>query len=370
MKFAVVEYSSKTGRVWRHHDDHPNFLADPQREIDPTSFGCYVSALRGEHIPLTGLAIGPVNAISPVSRLQRKIYKRLVGKWPDYAIDYLRSFDTLMVVHQISDGREVTAFTKRLKKKFPRTTILGITTQPFGILHEYWRTHPQPLADFREFTAHVNVFITIVKSRLPAWQKISLSPVVYFPQAYPVTFAQQFFRPRRQKHRVLYVAGVATRPHVTRGCDVAQKLQARFPDYLIAITQAAAHSLVPYVAPARYQEMPFVPWRDHLRALGQVSLVVNTDYTSTRGRVQVDCAAVGTPSIGANSDGQADLWPLLPAGETTSVDQLVEQGARLLTDVSWYDTVVARARQQLRRYDYPQAAVTITRLVERYRSRS
>ena len=74
MNFAVIEYASKTGDIWRHQPGKPNYLEDPAKVIDPTSFGCYVSALEGEHIPLTKL-IG-------TSNLYNRVVKKLTGSWP------------------------------------------------------------------------------------------------------------------------------------------------------------------------------------------------------------------------------------------------------------------------------------------------
>ena len=194
LKFAVVEYSSKTGTVWRHRADRPNYLADPAREMDPTSFGCYVSALAGEHIPLLGLILGPVAPVTRWQRLWRKIMKRLTGRWPEnYSLRYLASFDAILVVHQISDGHEVTAFTRRLKQTYPRLCVIGVPTQPYGILKRHWENQPAWLADFKIFMRSCDVFISIVASTVPAWQKLSGRPVAYLPQPYPVEFTQQFF---------------------------------------------------------------------------------------------------------------------------------------------------------------------------------
>src|SRR5688500_5830328 len=127
MKFGVIEYSSKTGTVWRHRDDRPNYLAEPLREMDPTSFGCYVSAMQGEHIPLLGLITGRVNQVSPLQRFARRVTKRLAGSWPaTYDLSYLAPFDALLVVHQISDGHEITAFVSRLKQEFPHICVIGV----------------------------------------------------------------------------------------------------------------------------------------------------------------------------------------------------------------------------------------------------
>lgn len=369
MKFAVIEYNSKTGTVWRHRDDRPNYVADPVLEIDPTSFGCYVSAMRGVHIPLRGLITGPVNQVTPLRRLARRAIKRLSGSWPhNYDISYLKSFSALLVVHQISDGHEITAFAQRLKRELPHICLIGVPTQPFGILQDYWRTHPVWLVDFQEFMATCDVLISIVKSALPTWERLSRHPVEYLPQPYPAAYATAFFAPRTQKEKVLYVAGVPSRPTITRGYVVAQKLQQQFPEYLIRLTQTPDDPFpLEQLQGARYQLVPFEQWREHLQTQRTVSLVINTDYTQTRGRVQVDCAAVGTPSIGANSDGQAELFPELAATSETTVTELVEQGAKLLRDPDYYAHITETARERLLTYDYEPSRQRLLTLIERYR---
>lgn len=369
MKFAVVEYRSKTGTVWRHRADRPNYLADPVQEMDPTSFGCYVSAMSGEHIPLRGLIIGPVNQVTPVRRVFYRAIKRLSGSWPrDYDISYLKSFNALMLVHQMSDGHEVTALALRLKKELPHICLIGVPTQPFGILQRYWQEHPQWLEDFQQFMATCDVFVSIAKSALPAWQQLSRRPVAYLPQPYPAAYAGAFFTPPSKKEKIIYIAGVPSRPHISRGYAVAHELQQQFPEYLIRLTQTPDDPVsVEQLQGARYELVPFEQWREHLHSLQAVSLVINTDYTQTRGRVQVDCAAVGTPSIGADSDGQAELFPDLPATTETSVAQLVKQGAKLLRDPDYFLRITQKAQHGLAAYDYAPSRQRLMALIERYR---
>lgn len=370
MKFAVIEYSSKTGTIWRHRDDHPNYLADPQHEMDPTSFGCYVSAMRGDHIPLRGLITGPINQVTPLTRYYRKIYKRIIGSWPRYDISYLASYDAVMVVHQISDGHEVTAFVAQLKAKFPAICIIGVPTQPYGILERYWRTNPTWLKDFQAFMTQCDVFISIVASTVEAWRTFTKVPVEYLPQPYPAAYASQFFTPMSQKEKSIYVAGVPSRPSITRGFSVAQKLQQRFPGYIISFTETTADPIpAALLAGIRFAKKPFKEWREHLQHQRTVSLVINTDDTATRGRVQVDCAAVGTPSIGANSDGQKDLFPDLPATPSTTIDELVEQGTKLLQDQAYYTAVATHAQTRLAMYDYAPSRERLEVLINKYRPR-
>lgn len=357
MKFAVIEYTSKSGTIWYHTNDRPNYLADPQHEIDPTSFGCYVSALEGQHIPITGL-------IHPT--ILKRVSRKLTGHWPTYDISYLKDFDALLIVHQISDGHEVTSLTKRIRATFPEIKILGVPTQPYGILHDYWQSHPDWLADFREFMDSCHAFITIVESTKSVWEKLTHTPVYYLPQPYPVSFSEQFNKSRAQKDPIIYVAGRTDRRNISKGLLAARDIQSQLPEYVIhatAIDDPGVTFDITNLKGAKFEMQTFLPWQEHLAYLASTSLVINTDYTQTRGRVQVDCAAVGTPSIGADSDGQADLFPDLPANSEQSVEELVSQGKRLLTKSTFYDSVIDKAKKQLQEYSYERSAERIKQLV-------
>ena len=356
MNFAVVEYSSKTKQIWRHSDARPNYVCDPIKEIDPTSFGCYVSALKGEHIPLTYFMPG----------IYRKVIKRLTGSWPSsYDMSYFEKFDTLLVVYQLSDGHEMVNFLKKLRATYPNINILGVPTQPYGILKDVWDTDPDKKQEIINFIQECDIFLTIVESTKDAWQEIAGNvPVVYLPQPYPVEFASEKFKIRNNKRNIIYVAGVTDRKNIILGEVVAKKLQEKFPHYRIQMSAVEDMELnVSELQGAQYDIIPFTPWQEHLEMLSKAMLVINTDYTFTRGRVQVDCAAVGTPSIGANSDGQDDLFPKLPATDATALEQLVLQGTQLLQDDSYYSEVVRTAQERLKKYNYEESKKRLEELV-------
>lgn len=359
MKFAVIEYSSKSGGVWRHRDGHPNYLEDPQKVIDPTSFGCYVSALKGEHIPITWLA---------KANTAKKAYKRLTGWWPTYSLNYLKQFDTLMVVHQISDAHEVVMFTKRLKKTFPSIFILGVPTQPFGVLRPYIELHPEAKKHFVEFMDTCDVFLTVVRSTQWWYTSFTKTPIVYLPQIYPTYYASQHFLPREKKDKVIFAAGITDRPNIAQGFSAARQLQKEFPEYTIHVTQIPGVAMdLSNLNGAKYETQPFQQWREHLPYLAKAMLAINPDYTSTRGRVQVDSAAMGTPSLGGNSDGAVDLFPELASTPATTTEELVAKGRRLLTDVGYYNKVTQYAADRLKKYDYEESAARLQLLVKQYR---
>lgn len=363
MKFAVVEYSSKTRKIWRHTPQRPNYLCDPTYEIDPTSFGCYVSAFEGEHIPLVSLIIG--DGINPIRRIYRKLIKRIFGHWPEgYDISYLKQFDALLVVYQISDGHEIVSLIKRLRQECPSQIILGVPTQPYGILRTYWDSTPGAMQEIQDFIHFCHVFLTIVKRTIPKWERIARTQVTYMPQPYPAKFAISNFKPRNKKSNIIFIAGVTQRDNITKGQIVAVELQKKFPQYQIQMTEVPGMELdVKNLSRATYDIIPFQPWQEHLAILSRAVLVINTDYTETRGRVQADCAAVGTPSIGANSDAQDDLFPKLPADRNTSIEQLVLQGQQLLTDESYYNEVTRTANERLAQYDYEPSKKRMEELI-------
>lgn len=359
MRFAVIEYTSKSGGIWRHTDAKPNYMADPDTEIDATSFGCYVSALHGEHIPLTWLAR---------PNILRKGWKRLTGSWPHYSLEYLKQFDTLLIVHQISDAHEIAALTQRIRHELPHVFVIGVPTQPFGILQAHVDTHTAAKHDFVTFLDNCHLFLSLVKSTQGWYQALTKTPVVYLPQIYPAHFASQFFLSRDQKEKIIFVAGVTDRPRIVQGFEVARLLQQSFPDYDIHITKVPQLPLDDAnLTGARYTIQPFQKWRAHLPALARTMLVINTDYTSTRGRVQVDAAAVGTPSLGGNSDGALDLFPELASTPDTTTSHLVEQGHRLLSDPSYYQHIVQYAADRLKKYDYAESAARLQLLVKQYK---
>ena len=354
MKFAVIEYDSKSGDIWRHTKQRPNYLADPKNEIDPTSFGCYVSAMSGEHIPLTSL----INS----RNLAKRIYRKIIGYWPpNYSLGYLSSFDAILVVYDMYHAVELNTFIKRVAEQYPDIVRIGVPTQPFGILKDQWEIHSESKPQIQEFMKYSQRFITIVNETKKTWQKMTDTKVVYLPQPYPVDFVKKYFVKESKKDKVIFVAGVTERNNIMKGLQVAKEIQNRKPAYEIHVTDKLDTDTI---QESQVVRKPFLPWREHLQYLGTTSLVINTDYTQTRGRVQVDCAATGTPSIGANSDAQRDLYPDLPADKNTSVPTLVEQAISIIDDSENFQKIVTKAHEKLDGYNYENSADRITQLIK------
>ena len=229
MTFAVVEYSSKSGDIWQHTKERPNYLCDPSLEMDPTSFGCYVSAMLGEHIPLTKI----INTASFVNRL----YRQINGHWPNqYSLDYFGKFDRLLVIHEAANSGTITSFIRRLKSRYPHLKILGVPTQPYGLLQMQWQHDHQILTNLQEFSQACDAFITIAKSTTQSWQNITHRPVYYLPQPYPVEFAIKYWRSQAEKKPIIFVSGITDRPKIILGHQAAIALQNQFPDHVIHVT--------------------------------------------------------------------------------------------------------------------------------------
>lgn len=366
MRFACVEYTTKTGRIWRHTPERPNYLCDPVREIDPTSFGCYTSALSGVHIPLSGLMYGQLDA--PPSRAQRvrqDLARRMLGSFRPYDLSYLKPFDVLLVIYQTSNDDELVRFVHRLRAELPQTMIVSSSSPPFGRLRDAWRTNPETAFRYRAFLDASHVNMNVCRATVPYYRGLSRTPSLYLPQPYPVEYALQVAQARGGDATggppVIYVAGDTVRPDIMTGHLVARALQQRHPELLIRVTKTPEFALnTSFLAGTRYEVSSFRPWVEQLRELVPVRLVINTDLWWTRGRVPVDCAAAGVPCVGTTSDGQTELWPGLAAAESIDIDQLVELGERALTDDDFRTRAVETARRRLWQYTY---AHTVDRFV-------
>jgi hypothetical protein len=356
MKFSVLEYTSKSGKIWQHTPLRPNYLANPQTEIDPTSFGCYVSALKGQHIPLTHLALA--NFSKP-----RKAFKRLTKKFPPYSLKFLQQFDALLAVHQLSDAHELVRALNRLQQLSPRPLIIGVPTQPYGLLKPALDNNPKAKQDFVGFMKACDHFISVVKSTVGYYESLSSTPVTYLPQPYPASYASQF--KSQEKNQTILVAGVTQRDNIKQGHRLAVFLQNKFPDYQILIPKVTDLDYdFSLLKNSNYQVLDFEPWQQHLKTLATTKLVINTDYTQTRGRVQTDCAAVGTPSLGGNSDGQVDLFPKLASTLKTTNQELIKKAEQLLVDQAYYQETVNYASDKLKKYDYQESAARFQLLVK------
>lgn len=384
MRFACIEYTTKTGTIWRPAPTRPNYLCDPEREIDPTSFGCYTSALDGEHIPLTGLIYQSLeHPPSNLQRMRQDVARRFHGSFHSYDLTYLRKFDVLLVVYQISNGDELMRFTQRARTELPDTVIVSCSSPPLGRLKEYWKNQPETVETYRAFIRASHFNMNVCRTTVPFYRLLTNNPSLYLPQPYPVEYALQQGVGSRMSGvegnkltagaqadpPIIYVAGDTVRPDIMSGHLVAKVLQQRHPELLIRVTKTPEFSLnTSFLRGARYEVVPFRPWAEQLRALAAVRLVINTDLWWTRGRVPVDCAAAGVPCVGTTSDGQAELWPDLTAEESINMERLVALAERALTDGTFRRAVVQKAQRRLQSYTYVKTVERFKETIELTRS--
>lgn len=364
MRFCCVEYTTKSGKVWTPlTSELPNYLADPVLEIDPTSFGSYTTALRGEHVPLTGVILGELGPRYPFQSFFQRLHWLVTGRWGPYSLDYFKKFDTVLVVYDWRRGAEIKKFTQRLRRAYPHTIVIGVPTHPFGALREAWRD-TKHLFTLMEFYDSCNVVLSIVRSTVPYQQSLTKTPVVYLPQPYPVEFASQFWCSFPQKESTLFLAGEVTRPDILAGHLAAKEIQSKHRSLTIHVTATpGSPPNVSLLQGTKYEIISFRPWREYLTYIARVSLVLNTDTWWTRGRVQADCAAVGTPSIGGPSDGQQELFPDLLVRDVEDFTTINKYANELLGDLEFYSKVTTKARRRLQSYNFEKTIARFAKLV-------
>lgn len=212
MKFACIEYTTKTRTIWRHTPKRPNYLCDPEKEIDPTSFGCYTSALHGEHLPLTGLIYGSLNR--PPSLLQRArqdLQRRRHGAFASFDLSPLRQFDVLLVIYQTSYDDELVRFVERAHRELPDTIVVTCSSPPFGRLREHWKEHPETAERYRAFLDASHFNMNVCRATVPYYRFLSSTPSLYLPQPYPVEYALEQASPPRNWDESSAEAGGALR---------------------------------------------------------------------------------------------------------------------------------------------------------------
>ncbi len=362
MKFAVIEYETKTNKIWRHRDEHPNYLCNPQTEIDPTSYGCYASALCGEYIPLKGLIMGSLE--KPPSFFQEakfRLQKKQVIK-SNYSLDYLKKFDVILVLSHITENAAMASFAEYFKKIFPEKILLCSSPYPFGRLREAWREKTWYKNYLRLIDA-CDIFINVHRQANDYQQLMTKTPVVYIPQPYPYEFAKNFFKKRGKKEKIIFCAGDTNRPDNLGSQVAAKEIQKKNPQYKILVTEMPGFNTEP-LKNTNFKTVPFYPWREQLEKLSNYYMVINLDTWFTRGRVQVDCAACGTPSLGINADGQIELYPDLTCADAKDIKKIISLGNRLIADGQFYDEIQNKAIKRLAEYSYKKTAERIRNLIQ------
>lgn len=372
MKFACIEYTSKSGGIWRPTPKRPNYLADHKREIDATSYGgTWTSALGGEHIPLSWFingkrGPGAGERFSLPLLVQMKLNRRLGRPLVQFRnLDYLKNFDVVLVCYHPAGYRLMTQFMVEAKQRFPDIVFLG-THAVFGIgyLREHWKDSPW-FRSFGTFLDLSDVFVVAIPDEPAYLSLVSNTPIVYVPQFYPVSYARKYYRTHEAKDGIIFVAGNTSRTDTVWGCLLARELHRRFPQYTIQAVGSSSFNTEP-LAGSRYQLLSAMNWEDYLAVTSRAKLIINTDVLWTNGRVQADAAVVGTPCIGVNAGRQTELFPDLACHDVVDTPRILELGARLIQDAPYYEQVTTKAFAMLEQWSYEKAPGKLEELVASY----
>lgn len=355
--FACIEYSTKSGWIWKPSPDRPNYLCNPEKEIDPTSFGCWTSALNGEHIPLSFLRIAKkTHSLSyKIQRAFDRIQEK-GSKTPIYHnLNYIKKFNlVLILIHRYSMAL-MGDLISRLQKIHPHAVYLGSINSPLGLLRETWKKSAEYIA-FKKFADRCDIFVNVNRAAQSYLEYITTSRVLYLPQFYPFKFAQKFYQPASKREKTILVAGDMTRTDNLAGQLVAIQIQKKHPEFLIKIVKMQGLNLKPLqMAKARFKIIPFVPWQKNLKRIASFSFVINMDQIWTLGRLQSDCAAVGTPSIGLNANNQIEFFPRLATADIKEIDRAVALAERLIADPDFFRKVQEEAQQKIAQNSYLQS---------------
>ncbi|MDD5627235.1 MAG: hypothetical protein PHW01_04490 [Patescibacteria group bacterium] len=365
MRFACIEYSTKTGRIWQPTPEKPNYLCDPETEIDPTSFGCWTSAFSGEHIPVNFLRRRQ-NPHTLSYKLGRKLDLTMekIQRKPIYRnLDYLKKFNLILfLVHSFSMPL-MADLIRKTKKVNPNAIYLGSIVSPLGILREVWKKENEFRA-FKTFANNCNIFINVNHDAQDYLQSFLPAKVVYFPQFYPFEYAHRFFKKREEKEKVILVAGETGRTDNFAGQFAAVQIQKKYPEFLIQVVDYPRSNIAPLeTAHARFEIIPFLKWQENLKRLACFFLVINMDQTWTLGRLQADCAAVGTPSIGINANNQLEFFPKLSIPDIAGIKQGIELAEKLISDPAFYQNIQQHASAKLSENNYAKSKEKLLKIL-------
>lgn len=359
ISFAYVDAGTKSGRIWRHTAERPNFRCDPKNEIDHTSFGCYPSVLEGEMVPVSFLEFGR-EGIKYLDVWQ-KVRKRLKRPTKFRRIDYLNKFNVLLVCYDLWFGGKATSLLRALRAGGYKGKILGAANFNLGRIREEWRKEAW-YRDYLAFTNLCDIYFSLNAVGMDYHRLVTKVPVVYMPQPYPFDYAHAYFRPRAEKKRQIFIAGDTSRLDIVPTCLVAKEIQKRLPDVEIAAVGSMIKNRAPLEG-ACVNWLPSLSWEQYLEKIAESMVVLNLDVWWTKGRVPTDAAAVGTPCVGSNADSQMELFPDLVCDDITGIAKAIEVSVRLLSDSAFYGEVAEKALSICRRYDYPHTRRRVVSLL-------
>ena len=374
MKFACIEFNTKSGNIWRPTPERPNYLCDPRREIDATSFGCWTSALDGEHIPLhwfiDGKSRGGVNSDATLSRrIKRKISRKLCGKRLKFKnIDYMKKFDVIAICHNIFFPDEMVQLLRAARKASPETIFLSTHgVYNLGRLRENWR-NPEWFSGLKEFFDMSDIVLAVNRKGVDYLQLATSTPVVYFPPFYPYEYTKGHFVSTEKKEKIIFIAGDTSRIDNMLSVFVAKEIEKKHPDFTISLQRWPNMNLAPLEG-SKYETLPLLEWQEYLELTGKSYLMLNFDFWWTNGRVAKDAAAVGTPCVGGNADSQMELFPDLVCEDVAGVKTAIKLGSKLIDDTEWYQEMQNKASRKLEAYSYENSKKRFEKMIDCFKRR-
>jgi len=376
MKFACVEFRTKSGGIWDGAKEKPNYLCDP-KIIDTCSFGCWTSALGGEHIPLLWFKLRKLpnriyhNYLAPrMSRFHYLGYtilsvliNRAFQKF--HNLDYLTKFDVVLVPLYDYSIPEIAKFIVEAKKLRKRPIFFGALGNTFNSFREALKS-PENFTYFKTFIDNCDVFINLGHEAISRYLKqYTDTPVVNFPIFYPFEFAKSFFEPYENKEKIIFVSGHAQRVDDVFSLLIAKKIQEEYPEFLIELVNRPFYNIEP-LKNSRYKVVPFLKWQDYLKYSSKTYMIIDMDNSWTQGRVASDAAAVGTPCIGLNSGSQRRLFPDLECSDVVDARKAIDLGTKLIENRKFYEKVQKKAFRRLKACSYENSVKRLNRTLETY----
>ena len=379
MKFAQVTAYARNGKIWDGSKEKPNYLCDSS-EMDQTSLGCWTSALKGEHIPLSWLAMRGWSRgiyhryLAPSAKKLYPVGYSVVSKWLLKCFDkfrnlkYLKKFDVVLAVVHDYDIREMAELVSEIKEMDGRPLVLGALCNTLYHFREAFK-ESEKFADFKKFIDNCDLFINYYHDALSGYLGLFTdTPIVNFPYFYPYEFTKTQHAPREEKEKIIFVSGDTQKTDNVASLLVAKKIQERRPDFIIEVVERVNTNFEPLEG-ANYKKVPFLKWIDYLKHTRRVYMIIDMDNTWTFGRVPRDAAAVGTPCVGVNSGSQTALFPDLVCSDVAGMEKAVDLGIKLIEDEKFYKMVQNQALKKLEEYSYENSIEKLEKLVENFNRR-
>lgn len=371
MKFACIDYRTKSGKIWKAVENKPNYLCNPDNEIDHTSYGTWTSALQGEHIPLRWIVEGKFDLpyielikrqASLMQRILLKLRKSKIQQSTNpinFAnIDYLKRFDLILLCMHYEVPDVFADLAKSIKDQFPSKILLTTHgTFNLGRVREFWRNNNW-FKNFKNFINSGDAFVIVNPGTESYFELVCKKPIIYFPQLYPIEYTKKFFRNYSDKEDVIFIGASTQRMDNVWSALLAKKIQNDLPQFKIRVIGTNDFNFE-VLKGSQYDILPRLNWEKYLFETSKCKLIINMDNWWTNGRVPTDAAAVGTPCIGVNAGRQIELFPSLTFDDVVGNEEALKTIKQLLKSEEMFNKVTDYAYRTLKKYDYEEGAERI-----------